>query len=207
MKVLIVSPSSEYINMFRRYGWEITSNIKEADLVQFTGGSDVTPAFYGQGKHPRTYSYESRDKLEEKIFNACIRMDKPMSGICRGGQFLNVMSGGEMFQDVDGHTRTHEANDLETGITTVVTSTHHQMFKPSNKATILLVAQEATFKEYCNEEGGVVREGIQKFWDDVEACYYPHTKSLCFQPHPEFASQACQDLYFGYIKKHLGLSA
>src|SRR3546814_3238996 len=31
------------------------------------------------------------------------RMHKPMAGICRGGQFLNVMCGGSMIQHVEGH--------------------------------------------------------------------------------------------------------
>lgn len=78
-------------SMFLKQGWEISTNSEEADLLQFTGGEDVTPALYGEGKHPTTDNNPDRDAFESDVYHYYI--DKPKAGICRGGQFLNVMNG------------------------------------------------------------------------------------------------------------------
>ena len=99
--VYIVSGSSAYINMYVNNGWAVVSDMRDADLVHFTGGEDVTPVLYGQHPHPRTYNSEARDQAEMKVYLQALGLDIPMVGECRGGQFLNVMCGGEMYQHVN----------------------------------------------------------------------------------------------------------
>lgn len=208
MKVFIAEPNPEYIKLFQDYGWEIAYSILDADLVQFTGGADVDPRYYGEKKHPRTYSNPDRDVREKDLFDILLRRGTPMTGICRGGQFLNVMSGGKMYQDVSGHGRSHDAYDVNTGEVVEVTSTHHQMMRPSEDGEVILVAHEAGHRCVWDEAAETFIEmEVNAFWDDIEAVYYRHTKSLCFQPHPEFAKKECKDLYFRYIHQYLGLQA
>ena len=106
-RVLIVSGSLAYRQMFINYGFTVVEDIQFADLVCFTGGEDVSPHLYGQPVHPLTFSSVRRDEKEKAIFDACCERNLPMVGICRGGQFLNVMSGGKMYQHVTNHTRQH----------------------------------------------------------------------------------------------------
>ncbi len=40
--------SIQYLNMFVRSGWTISKTIKDADLIQFTGGLDMNPKLYGE---------------------------------------------------------------------------------------------------------------------------------------------------------------
>lgn len=185
MKVAIVDGSVPYKHLFENGGHEIVHRIEDADLVCFTGGEDVTPALYKAHKHPFTHNSEARDAREKEAFEICRGLDIPMVGICRGGQFLNVMSGGAMYQHVSKHAGDHDMTDLLTGEIIRVSSTHHQMFKPAGNAIILATANQGGTREWY--------EGAEFFADvseeDYEVIYYEETQSLCFQPHPEFSGE------------------
>jgi GMP synthase-like glutamine amidotransferase len=204
MNVCIIDGSGAYERLFLSLGYHVTRDINEAGLVCFTGGEDVTPAIYGDKAHPSTFFSVYRDAKETNIFNQCIDNGVPMVGICRGAQFLNVMSGGRMYQDVSEHTRSHALTDVLTGETVYVSSTHHQMMMPSDKALLVASSCLGGTREWY--DGEVFKKDTSK--EDIEVVYYEHTKALCFQPHPEFTSAE----YFGMkvyfqalLKRHLGV--
>jgi gamma-glutamyl-gamma-aminobutyrate hydrolase PuuD len=181
-KVLIINGSGAYIQLFKELGFEVTHNAGKANLAVFTGGADVTPALYGDKQHQFTGIDSHRDEEEAMWFNTLLELNVPMVGICRGGQFLNVMSGGRMYQHVGNHTRSHSITDLYTGETVYVSSTHHQMMMPSEQAEVIAVASEGGFREWY--DGQVFKRDVSD--QDYEVVYYNHTNALCFQPHPEF---------------------
>lgn len=205
-KVFIVDTGVQYEKMFTERGWEVTRDLLAADLVQFTGGADVSPYLYGEEKHPTTYNDPRRDLVESGYYQVSLLLKKPMAGICRGGQFLNVMNYGKMFQNVNGHaiSGTHAAyhvvNDAngESVEEVQVTSTHHQMMRPHEDGKVILWAERATRLETDT----MVFEGTGQ---DCEAVFYEKTKSLCFQPHPEFCPKdhECQVLYFDFLNRYL----
>ena len=204
--VYIVGGSNQYTRMFLQRGWDVTAIIEEADLVQFTGGEDVTPALYGEPNHRTTGNNPRRDEYEKEIFDYCVIMGTPMTGICRGGQFLNVMNGGKMWQDVDNHGRAHDADVAGYIGKVYVSSTHHQMMRPNTEVEhiVLMTASQSTTKE-CMGKDYVIVNYVRKDvnGDDIESVYYPTTRSLCYQPHPEFATNGCQDVYFHFIDNYL----
>lgn len=199
-KVLVVGPSmdsSEVAQMFIKEGWTLASASEEPDLVCFTGGADVNPRLYNEEEHHTAYIDEERDATEQKVFEKYERY--PKVGICRGGQFLNVMSGGEMWQNVNKHGvyGTHAMVDLITGEFLEVTSTHHQMMIPHKDGETLAIAFEASLFEGAHPNQN--RE-IPKH--DTEVVWYRSTNSLCFQPHPEYnyAPKECTAYFFGLIQ-------
>ena len=205
--VYIVGGGVEFDRMFVHQGWEVTRDLTTANLLQFTGGSDVSPSFYDEKEHSETRSNLLRDKRERIIFNLALKHHIPMTGVCRGGQFLNVMNGGRMWQHVNNHSGVgnHNVYDIDTKESFVATSTHHQMMKPHRSARLLATAKEATRKERIGVNGQVITL-LGSLGTDVEVCYYLKSKSLCFQPHPEFGG--CEDLrerYFNYIAQNLHL--
>lgn len=201
-KVYIEDSSYGYTQLFARLGFTITHDFDQADLICFTGGADVTPALYKDKAHKYTGNDEYRDAKEERVFNAALERGIPMVGICRGGQFLNVMSGGRMYQHVTDHGRAHTITDTRTGETVYVSSTHHQMIMPSAKAAIIATAVTGSNREWY--DGEVFMKDISEM--DIEVVYYEHTKCLCFQPHPEFTSVEYEGMvrYFdGLVKEFL----
>lgn len=199
-KVFIVGPDYGISNMFLRRGWNLVNYIDESiSLIQFTGGEDVDPSYYGETKHPRTHSNPRRDAAEASVYNEWVGK-LPMAGICRGGQLLNVLNGGKMFQHVNNHAIAgrHDAYCNITETVYSVTSTHHQMMIPASQAKLLLWAEISTERETATER--VTGPDV-----DTEALLYLDTQSLCFQPHPEYVSinDECQELYFTYLEKFL----
>ena len=105
---------------------KLTNDIKKANIVIFTGGEDVDPSLYGHDKHPTTYSNLERDKYEQEMFNK-ISKNQFVLGICRGNQFLAVMNGFPLYQDIPNHAIWH-THPIENGDEVYeITSTHHQM--------------------------------------------------------------------------------
>lgn len=132
IKIYVVGPAKHYSKWI--YDHELTDNMEEAHIVLFTGGEDVDPSLYGCEKHYTTGSNIQRD-LEEKAIFEKVRPDQLCIGICRGSQFLCVMNGGKLIQNVSRHAvfGTHEIiNPRNTSEIYEITSTHHQMQYPFN---------------------------------------------------------------------------
>lgn len=71
------------------------------DGFLFTGGQDVDPTLYGQEKLPQcNYQAPLRDSQEMWMLQTLLDMDKPILGICRGCQMINVAMGGTLYQDL-----------------------------------------------------------------------------------------------------------
>lgn len=71
------------------------------DGFVFTGGDDIKPEYYNEERVAECADdCEERDKLEFALFKAVAKTDKPVLGICRGMQFLNVALGGTLYQDL-----------------------------------------------------------------------------------------------------------
>lgn len=189
LTLVLVGTDTNVRSVFEDRGYNIKSilNLKDPNLydgVIFTGGADISPYLYGQGLHPRTHPDYSRDLREMAILRAIPRW-KPKIGICRGGQLLNVYSGGDMIQDVDHHgSGSHKVKCLMTGSEYEVSTLHHQAMNPSTDGWVLAVASEST-KRATYHDVEYIDNKTQKD-HDIEAVYYDHTKSYCFQGHPEY---------------------
>lgn len=195
--LFIVSGNPDYTALGEWCGFNIVTSVEAADIVMFTGGEDVSPEVYGAKTHHYTSSSKYRDEYEGSIFAKCVRLKKSMVGICRGGQFLNCMNGGAMYQHVTRHTHEHLIKDHITGETLLVSSTHHQMMKPTSKAVLVASSRMLGSREWY--EGERYHEDVCE--EDIEIVFYPQTKSLCFQPHPEFAQTRYSDMkkYFSSL--------
>lgn len=203
-KVYIIGGDFQYTALFKDFGYEVITSLEQdvPDLVCFTGGEDVSPHLYGEAAHPQSFSSEFRDKFEQKLFKQFLDANIPMVGICRGGQFLNVMNGGKMYQHVNMHTQNHILTDVKSGDTVMATSTHHQMMRPSISGKIVATAQQHGFKQYMKDG----RVEISKMEEpDIEVVFYPHTQCLCFQPHPEFGSEELKVYFHNLISINLDI--
>jgi len=71
------------------------------DGLVLEGGSDVWPGSYGETPlDPRWAGDRVRDEYEKALAAAFIAEGKPVLGICRGLQLLNVAFGGTLYQDI-----------------------------------------------------------------------------------------------------------
>jgi putative glutamine amidotransferase len=71
------------------------------DAVFLTGGVDVDPACYGEPRHERCDRADpARDWTEITLVRWALADRKPILGVCRGIQLINVACGGSLYQHV-----------------------------------------------------------------------------------------------------------
>lgn len=74
--------------------------LDEMDGFLFQGGSDVAPESYGEKPIGRWKGDPYRDRYELNIMEYAFKSGKPILGICRGFQLMNVFLGGTLYQDM-----------------------------------------------------------------------------------------------------------
>lgn len=71
------------------------------DGLFLTGGVDVDPAFYGEERHTLCGKTDPpRDRTELTLLRWAAAEGKPVLGVCRGIQVINVAGGGTLYQDL-----------------------------------------------------------------------------------------------------------
>lgn len=176
--------SGSVASMLVLHGFTQTNSIEDCDFLVLTGGSDISPSLYGE-TNVKSHPMNERDQKEMADIQLALKLDKPMCGVCRGAQMLNVVSGGSMWQDVNNHRHQHEiVSDYPVeNQKLIATSIHHQMMIPSGN--YYLIAYVENHANVFTSDKGTFTSHNHK---DPEVVYYPETKSLCIQGHPEFTA-------------------
>lgn len=169
------------------------------DGFLFGGGDDMDPARYGEVKQFDSVEIDSdRDAFELSLYKHVKATEKPILGICRGIQLLNVAEGGTLYQHIDGHRQTPTPGTVTeqpvkitegsmlhalTGQTALlVNSFHHQNVK---------VLAPTLAVDAISEDGY------------IEAAHMPgHKYFLAVQWHPEIfrqSSPAMQRVFRSFV--------
>lgn len=178
-KVFVVGGCNSTTMMFIEAGWANVSDPVVADFLCFTGGADVSPELYGETNEGLSFTSPKRDEAELALFKAYPEL--PKIGICRGGQFLNVMSGGKMIQDLPKQHSGYRNIRIAGNKTVTLHEDHHQGMLLAPGSQII---------------------GVDQDDGNIEILYYPHTKSLCFQAHPEWGHDPTREYFFQLIKEY-----
>lgn len=83
------------------------------DGLVLCGGGDLESALFGQENHGSNPPDRVRDRAELALFNAFFQAGKPILGICRGMQVINVALGGDIIQDLPPQVRPFHIPDGE----------------------------------------------------------------------------------------------
>lgn len=182
--------------------------LDQLDGFIFQGGLDINPESYGET--PENYKYEGdpqRDIYELKIMDYAFKNKKPVLGICRGMQLLNVFCGGTLYQDIETHRKEksipHVINDLYDEHTHEIEFAKNSLFEKIHGV------------QKCMFVNSVHHQGIKKLGDGLQiealcredglvegVLYKKNTedpmngKALGIQWHPEFfhtMENSCMD--------------
>jgi putative glutamine amidotransferase len=119
----------------------------DCDALLLSGGADINPKLYGQENTASVGIDDTRDTAEFALTKIFYEADKPILGICRGHQLLNVYFGGQLCQHINNaerHSRKADEDDKVHGVTVKkgsflyelygekfsVNSSHHQGNEP-----------------------------------------------------------------------------
>ena len=143
-------------------------NPSNYDAMIIPGGGDIDPSRYGEANKSSKDIDNALDDYQLKAINATWEAGKPMLGICKGIQLLNVYFGGTLNQNIYGHmgvwhdvyttSRSNWCADLS--YDGRVLSYHHQSIKKvASVFTVDLKAPDGTVEAVHSTVGKVY--GVQ----------------------------------------------
>lgn len=180
-KIFVVGSGLGYANWMQG---DIVSHMEDADLVVFTGGEDVSPKLYDEPIGKFTYFNWHRDVHERNEWQRATELGKHIIGICRGSQLSCVLSGGRLVQHQENPNYIHDITTRE-GKAFPISSTHHQAQYPYDMDKDAYSIQALALPRQSDIHlDGNGKEMLDKY-GEVEICYYPKTKALGIQGHPE----------------------
>lgn len=179
----------------------IAAQVALVDGFVISGGADVDPAYYGEEVLQKNGDISPRrDVFDSLLIEMALESHKPILGICRGMQMMNVVGGGSLYQDlsyienctikhVQGqlptvamHTVEIEEGSILHGIfgSEVRTNTfHHQAIKDLAPG----------YKIVAKSKDGLV-EAIEKMDTDTH-----HSFVVGVQWHPEMMSSVHENMH------------
>lgn len=99
--VALMVPTLEAGSGLARRGISVAKVVAALDGLVLQGGTDVSPISYGEDPISPLWSGDRvRDLYEIELLWEFIIQGKPVLGICRGCQLINVAMGGTLYQDI-----------------------------------------------------------------------------------------------------------
>lgn len=171
MKIAIAgkrNATENYVRYVAAGGMEplVTLNsgeLADCDGLILPGGGDITPAFFGEKNRGSRNIDTELDVLQFQAFDLFVRSGKPILGICKGMQVVNVGLGGTVIQDLPS-AEYHKYQDCDQyhstiiergswlyhlyGPNAVVNSAHHQSIGRPGRG--LQIVQHCP-KDFCPE--------------------------------------------------------
>jgi len=159
--LVFMVPSIGSGDVIRRGNIRLADYVAELDGLVLQGGADVSPLTYGEQPLRRDWEGDrARDLYEIELLQEFVAAGKPVLGICRGLQLINVAFGGTLFQDIgfqrkeahehhnpEAYDRHHHEITFVAGgglarlypelAKTRVTSIHHQAVKDLGKDLVI----------------------------------------------------------------------
>jgi hypothetical protein len=188
MKVYVVGCQTGYSRWIDNL--ELVNTIEESEVVLFTGGSDIGSNLYGEKENSCTYTSPHRDIEEVTAYYSALELKKICWGTCRGLQLMGALNGAKLIQDMS-HPSQHRIY-FKDGSYCNSNSIHHQMVYPFNLKEGVDYHLLAWAKELSHYYSNVNHNDMnikcldgEQLKKEPEFIYFPKTKSIGFQGHPE----------------------
>lgn len=166
------------------------------DGLVIQGGVDIAPESYGD-ENPEWPGDEFRDQFEIELVRACLRRDRPILGICRGNQLLNVALGGTLYQDIEtqieGTLRHRDAEVYHR-------FTHRVVFEPGSQLREMYGAQGGVINSVHHQAVRTLGDGLEVEARSVEDGIIESVRlagspyAVGVQWHPEFQTPEQSEL-------------
>ncbi len=160
------------------------------DAVLLPGGGDVNPDRYHEAPHPTIGGVNDiRDTAETLFTQWSVEDKRPILGICRGMQIMNVALGGSLIQDIPSEVTTTLVHDVEDGIPRSTIMHEVAITDDSHLAQILgtsLVQVNSLHHQAVDMPSSLVRITAKAPDGVPEAMEIPnHPFAMAVQWHPE----------------------
>lgn len=183
---------------------EVKVLAEKLDGLLLTGGGDIDPLLFNEEPHKELGEVTPRrDFFEIALAKEILKLNKPIFGICRGSQILNVASGGTLYQDIysqkDGELLQHlQKAPREHAAHFVQVEEETMLFDivKSNKIKVNTFHHQAV--KGVGEGIKVSSRASDSVIESIESV--EHKFALGVQWHPEYLKdEASQELFKAFI--------
>lgn len=184
-KAVLLSPGE-------RISWE------QLDGLLLPGGGDIDPSFYGEQNLGSKNIDKERDQFEIELTRRFFAEDKPILGICRGAQLLNVALGGTLRQHIEGHGEGSHLIRIEKGslLWEILGGENELKVASSHHQAVMEVA--TSLKEIAWSEDGFI-EGLEGDGFTLGIQFHPEReykeKLLLFNIFKRFVQASKREIY------------
>ena len=170
---------------------ELKNLYERLDGIVFAGGDDIDPRLYGEEFDPTTVNVSTeRDRVDSLLMAWAIADDKPLFAICRGFQLLNILQGGNLYQNVAASLPNASDHELLSQRGDFAYIAHRLKVEPTSK--LAAITDSLQLDANTRHHQGIKRianELRAVAWSEdglVEGLEYPSKKFvLGVQSHPE----------------------
>lgn len=168
----------------------VYQQVSRVDGILLSGGQDVHPRLYQQQPNQKLGAVSrERDTFEYLVIKAALALNKPIFGICRGSQVLNVYFGGTLFQDngIKGEVFQHVQDGNPTlTMHTVIIEEDSFVFNALNKKEL----EVNSFHHQSIDQIAPTMKVVARALDGiVEAIQHKELPIFAVQWHPEMLSR------------------
>ncbi len=151
------------------------------DGLLLPGGGDVDPNRYGQENTASAGIDPQRDGDEIALIHIFLETGRPILGICRGMQVLNVSLGGTLVQDVP-HTETHKWQEMTGDRVHAIAAEPDCFLRPLYGEKF---AVNSAHHQAVDRPGDALKVTARTLDGTPEALEWPEKRLYAVQFHPE----------------------
>lgn len=156
-------------------------NVNDFDGLLVPGGVDVNPKLYHQENNGSEDINDELDHMQMIVLDKFVKAKKPILGICRGHQIINVYFNGTLIQDLENaneHKRVQEGVDNINTVEVDDDSFLYEIYK--NKSIIT----NSSHHQAVDKLGDGLKV-CARCKDVIEALYHTSLPIYTVQFHPE----------------------
>lgn len=196
-----------------RKSLSVRDAVEALDGLVLQGGADVSPLSYGEeAERPEWAGDRIRDLYEIELIWEFLVQGKPVLGICRGCQLINVALGGSLWQDI----ATHHPDAIAHRDEALYDRYHHEIEMVQNSRLAALYPEQSRYQVNSIHHQAIRRLGNDLLIEAIspadgipEAIRHKGSAYVAgFQWHPEFHGHAGELLDSGpMLKEFLAAAA
>ena len=186
VKLLIIGAKNEnYCAAAEKSGAEVVADYlpevnTDFDGLIISGGVDVHPKYYNEPIDGSDVIDLKLDEAEFALLSAYVELGKPVLGICRGFQLINIFFGGSLYQDI-AETDVHKMENERDKV--------HKITAAPDSVMGRLYGTEFYVNSSHHQALKVLGEGLRAtaYWNDkyIEAFEHKELPVFGYQFHPE----------------------